>query len=128
MAEWIPDEAVVDAVLDGRMSYRDLAVEDSRWVVASLSHRGYSVADIAEWLRCSTRQVKRIRAELVTQVMGAFVAQRQESGNHLRKFTNMRREVRRLTEENAELQTSNDVQVTKLLMQAGDVYGRRHSA
>lgn len=128
MAEWIPDEAVVDAVLDGRKEYADLGREDSRWVVASLTHRGYSVAEIAEWLRCSTRQVKRVRAELVTQVMGAFAAEREESATHLRRFTNMRREVRRLREENAELQVANDVQVSRSLSQLREFpRARRHA-
>lgn len=69
---WEPDHAVTLAVEDGRLSYADLSVEDSRWVVAVLTVRGESVAMIAERLRCSTRQVKRVRSELVTRCMMAI--------------------------------------------------------
>lgn len=108
---------MVEAVLDGRYSYVDLARESSQWVVALLSHRGYSVAEIAGWLRCSTRQVKRLRADRVTQVMRAFAAVRVEAAENERRFVNIRGECDRLMEENVALQVANDVQVAAVLSQ-----------
>lgn len=116
---WIPDEMVVEAVLDGRLTYATLSTEDSRWVVASLTHRGNSVAEIAEWLRCSTRQVKRVRAELVTQVMGVLLVEREEHAGDARRIANLRTDNARLREECAVLEARSDVQVLAALSQVG---------
>lgn len=73
---WEPDWAVPEAVMSRRLRYRDLGNDDRRWAVAELSHRGFSVGEIAGWLDCSTRQVKRVRADLATRVMAAYARER----------------------------------------------------
>lgn len=99
MQAWNPDPMVTESVIDGRRDYYNLGVEDRRWVVADLTHRGYSAARIGEWLGCSMRQVKRLRAELVTQVMMALVDQVREAEAAHRSAAALRSEVRRLREE-----------------------------
>lgn len=73
---WVPDEHVVDAVVAGRMCLADLDASDRSWVVATLSEAGHPVTDIAGWLGCSDRQVKRIRALVLTQQMRLVVRER----------------------------------------------------
>ena len=78
-------------MLDGRKGYRDLSPEDARWAVADLSARGYSLSQIAGWLQCSERHLKRLRAELATQVMITFAEDRNR-----RDVEGLAREVRAL--------------------------------
>lgn len=66
---WEPDEAVVDAVLDGRASLTTLEDADRCVVVATLSERGESVEQIADRLDCCTRVVKRLRAAPLTRTL-----------------------------------------------------------
>lgn len=66
---WEPDEAVVDAVLDGRASLTTLEDADRCVVVATLSERGESVEQIADRLDCCTRVVKRVRAAPLTRTL-----------------------------------------------------------
>ncbi len=122
----MPDDHVTEAVLDGRRDYRQLSMPDSRWVVAELTHRGYSVREIAGWLKCSTRQVKRVRAELLTEVMGLLAEERERAAQAERRFANVRRDNSRLVERCAELETRNDIHVMATLSQLGT--GKRSSA
>lgn len=41
--------------------------------MADLTHGRHSAHDIADWLACSARQVKRLRADLSTRVMAAWI-------------------------------------------------------
>lgn len=91
MRDWAPDEMVTAAVLDGRYRYADLSAEDARWVVADLTHRGHSAHDIADWLACSARQVKRLRADLSTRVMAAWIDCSEKCGEAERELWEMRR-------------------------------------
>lgn len=115
--EWGPDDQVTEAVLAGRRQYADLSLEDSRWVVADLTHRGYSVAEIAGWLRCSARQVKRVRAELVTQVMEALLREQRRAGDAERRYGSVRGEMKRLRERCMVLEARSDIQVLAALSQ-----------
>lgn len=113
---WTPDEMVTEAVLDGRRSYQDLSVEDSRWVVAELTHQGHPVSQIAAWLGCSTRQVKRVRAELVTQVMQALMEEQQQASHQAQimssRHSRARQEVTRLKQEVVALQSKQNKALT----------------
>lgn len=73
---WEPDTHVVEAVRAGRLGLADLDACERSWVVASLSEAGCPVTDIAAWLGCSTRQVKRIRALVLTQQIRLVVRER----------------------------------------------------
>lgn len=66
---WEPDPVVLDAVMDGRLAFRDLDLDSQSWVVAELSERGLTTLLISEKLKCSQRQVKRVRARTLTQQM-----------------------------------------------------------
>lgn len=66
---WQPDEVVVDAVRRGRVDWSTLEEHEQCWVVASLSEDGLGTAPIAEMCSCSQRQVKRLRARILTQQM-----------------------------------------------------------
>lgn len=73
---WVPDDMITDAVSHGRVMGRDLAPEDERWVVASLSEKGWSSREIADRLGRTPRHVKRLRAEVLVQVMRLLIAER----------------------------------------------------
>lgn len=64
---WEPDEVILDAVCARRVQLADIDATDQCWVVARLSERGWSTLEIAEAIACSQRQVKRIRAKVLTQ-------------------------------------------------------------
>lgn len=66
---WEPDWHIIDAVQSGRARLASLDTTDRAVVVASLTHRGRSVADIAAHLGCCTRVVKRIRATPLTAAL-----------------------------------------------------------
>ena len=66
---WEPDQNEVDAVMAYRLRLRDLTEESQCYVVAELSELGMTTASIAERMRCSQRQVKRIRSRVLTQQM-----------------------------------------------------------
>lgn len=70
---WTPDWQVVDAVEAGRARLTNLDHADRAVTVATLTHRGRSVADIAEQLDCCTRVVKRIRAEPLTAALAPLL-------------------------------------------------------
>lgn len=73
---WEPDPVVTEAVLQGRRRIGDLSTEDTNWVVAELSARRRTVAEIARALGCTPRHVKRVRARPVVRVMRAFAEER----------------------------------------------------
>lgn len=88
MVHWVPDDMITDAVSHGRMAGRDLAPEDERWVVAELSEKGWSTRDIADRLGRTQRHVKRLRAEVLVQVMRLLIAERGHTAlllEHIRK-------------------------------------------
>lgn len=76
MNDWHPDSAVTDGVLQGRTEYTELDYMQRRWVVAELTHRGFSVRNIASHLGCSGRQVNRLRADPLAQVMRRLLEER----------------------------------------------------
>ena len=67
---------VTEQVLQGRRRIADLSTEDTNWVVAELSARRRTVAEIARALGCTPRHVKRVRARPVVRVMRAFAEER----------------------------------------------------
>lgn len=73
---WNPDFAVPEEVLAGRLRLGDLSREDACWAVADLTARGYTSDVIADFLGCTRRHVKRIRARVEVQVMIAFASER----------------------------------------------------
>lgn len=73
---WEPDPVVTEQVLQGRRRIADLSTEDTNWVVAELSARRRTVAEIARALGCTPRHVKRVRARPVVRVMRAFAEER----------------------------------------------------
>lgn len=73
---WEPDPVVTEQVLQGRRRIGDLSTEDTNWVVAELSARRRTVAEIARALGCTPRHVKRVRARPVVRVMRAFAEER----------------------------------------------------
>jgi hypothetical protein len=65
---WRPDEALLAAVRTRSLEIRDLSGPDRSWVVAGLAAQGWTVAAIADRLRCSLRLVQAIKAEPMTRV------------------------------------------------------------
>jgi hypothetical protein len=65
---WEPDEGLVYAVQHRPVPISDLSGPDRAWVVAFLTTQGWTVASIAERLRCSLRLIQQIKAEPMTQV------------------------------------------------------------
>lgn len=119
MTEWHPDEAVTDNVLAGRLRYDDLDHGERRWVIADLSQRGVTVRRIAQHLQCSERQVKRLRAELSTQVMAGYVAERARARDAEDVALSARDEVYALRGDVHALRAVIDPRVADVLMRAG---------
>lgn len=65
---WYPDEALVLTLETRSLEMRHLSGPDRSWVVASLTVKGWTVAAIADRLRCSLRLVQTIKTEPMTQV------------------------------------------------------------
>lgn len=65
---WEPDDAMVLTVRTRVLPHGQLSGPDRAWVVASLTVQGWTVAAIAERLRCSLRLVQQIKAEPMTLV------------------------------------------------------------
>lgn len=66
---WMPDDQVVDAVVNGGRTADDLSPADVHWVVVVMSQEGATVVQIADALGLGVRWVKRIRADIVSAVM-----------------------------------------------------------
>lgn len=86
---WHPDEVIPRAVAEGRLTGSRLSPEDERWAVAALSEKGWSVKQIASRLERTPRHVKRLRAELVVQVMRLLAAEMDHTAT-LHGFLNAR--------------------------------------
>jgi hypothetical protein len=65
---WQPDEALVLTVRTRSLSMKELSGPDRSWIVASLTVQGWTVAAIADRLRCSLRLVQTIKTEPMTRV------------------------------------------------------------
>lgn len=65
---WKPDEALVLTVRTRSLDMKDLSGPDRSWIVASLTVQGWTVAAIADRLRCSLRLVQTIKTEPMTRV------------------------------------------------------------
>lgn len=65
---WQPDEALALTVRTRCVEMRDLSGPDRSWVVASLTVQGWTVAAIADRLKCSLRLVQTIKTEPMTRV------------------------------------------------------------
>jgi len=65
---WQPDEALLLTVRTRSLEIRELSGPDRSWIVAGLSSRGWTVAAIADRLRCSLRLVQTVKAEPMTRV------------------------------------------------------------
>lgn len=65
---WQPDDGLIYAVQHRPVPIADLSGPDRAWIVAYLAAAGWTVASIAERLRCSLRLVQQIKAEPMTQV------------------------------------------------------------
>lgn len=120
MTEWYPDQAITEGVLAGRMGYSDLADDERRWVVADLSQRDLTVRSIAHHLGCSERQVKRLRAELSTRVMAAFVGECVRAQDAVDVAASARSEVVRLRGDVYALRALVDPRVVEVVGRAGE--------
>lgn len=69
---WQPDEGLIYAVQHRPVPIADLSGPDRAWIVAYLAAAGWTVASIAERLRCSLRLVQQIKAEPMTQVAAQY--------------------------------------------------------
>lgn len=65
---WQPDDGLIYAVQHRPVPIADLSGPDRAWIVAYLTAQGWTVASIAERLRCSLRLVQQIKAEPMTRV------------------------------------------------------------
>lgn len=65
---WQPDDGLIYAVQHRPVPIADLSGPDRAWIVAYLTAQGWTVASIAERLRCSLRLVQQIKAEPMTTV------------------------------------------------------------
>ncbi len=65
---WRPDEALVLTVRTRSLQMKDLSGPDRSWIVASLTVQGWTVAAIADRLKCSLRLVQTIKTEPMTKV------------------------------------------------------------
>lgn len=65
---WQPDEALALTVHTRSLEIRELSGPDRSWIVASLTVQGWTVAAIADRLRCSLRLVQTIKTEPMTRV------------------------------------------------------------
>lgn len=75
---WNPDQHLIDAAISGRVRSTELDDDDRSWLVAHLTHRGYSNEQQAGWLRCSVRTIQTTRtkpvAVLTTRLLAAEAA------------------------------------------------------
>lgn len=102
---WEPDPIVSQKVISGAESYHTLSEDNRRWVVADLTMSGYTADMIADWLGCSSRQIKRLRAELATRVMGSLIETRQALGESEQRERRARSEIRTLKANHAQEST-----------------------
>lgn len=65
---WQPDEALALTVRTRSLEVKDLSGPDRSWLVASLTIQGWTVAAIADRLKCSLRLVQTIKTEPMTRV------------------------------------------------------------
>lgn len=65
---WQPDEALVVTVRTRCLEMKELSGPDRSWIVASLTVQGWTVAAIADRLKCSLRLVQTIKTEPMTRV------------------------------------------------------------
>ena len=61
---WMPDEALVPTLHTRSLPIAGLSGPDRAWAVAALTVEGWTVAAIADRLRCSLRLIQQIKAEL----------------------------------------------------------------
>ncbi|MEU1550273.1 hypothetical protein [Nocardia sp. NPDC005745] len=71
---WDPDEHLIDAAIAGRVQGGHLPASDRAWLVAQLTHRGYTNEVIAAWLHCSRRTVQNARSEPVAVLTARLLA------------------------------------------------------
>lgn len=64
----MPDEALVLTVRTRCLDMKQLSGPDRSWIVASLTVQGWTVAAIADRLKCSLRLVQTIKTEPMTRV------------------------------------------------------------
>lgn len=65
---WQPDEVLALTVRTRCLEMRELSEPDRSWVVASLTVQGWTVAAIADRLKCSLRLVQTIKTQNMTRV------------------------------------------------------------
>lgn len=65
---WRPDEAMSLTVRTRVLPIAGLSGPDRSWLVAQLTSQGWTVAAIAERLKCSLRLIQQIKAEPMTKV------------------------------------------------------------
>lgn len=76
---WHPDEMLLDATLDGRITGHTLTEPDRAWIVATLTHRGEPAETIAARLQCSERTIHVIRAQPITILCNMLLDARHEA-------------------------------------------------
>lgn len=82
---WQPDWHLIDAFEAGRIRLADLTREDRAVLVATLTHSGRSVDQIADRLNCCTRVVKRIRADPLTPTLARLLEAEQRADDAERR-------------------------------------------
>ncbi len=114
--EWEPDEQMIDAARCGRLDAKTMSHEDRCFVVARLTMLGETADVIADRLHCSSRLVKRIRAEALT----VMIVRAEKAETRVRALESTRARVGHLTAvrdselaaENARLRKQVDQLVT----------------
>lgn len=101
---WMPDEALVPTLHTRSLPIAGLSGPDRAWAVAALTVEGWTVAAIADRLRCSLRLIQQIKAEPMTLVAMHALAleQRLRHQDALGRLANLQHS-RELTERDSEV-------------------------
>ena len=86
----MPDEQATSAVLAGGADYHSMLRDDAIWVIVELEERGYTAAQIADWLHITPRHVKRLKSSHMAGVMAAYhraIAERDHLARRVKSLT-----------------------------------------
>lgn len=126
---WVPDEALLDQAVHLTFDPRRVGSEDRAWLTAELTLRGWSEPRIAQTLRISERQVRRLRGSaLAHQTLALGVARRDVDrlGRRLATLASMGESERaRLLREVGVLRSARDTLVDQLAAARSRVAGCR---
>lgn len=77
--KWVPDPALPDAAMAGRIQIDQLSLAERGWLVAVLTARNVNTDDIAAKLRCSRRLIQQIRCEPVAALTTSLLKAQSEA-------------------------------------------------